>query len=80
MFGELHDLRHEFPEYNDRIHELKIKSDYFRRLFDEYDELAHELVRIQQNIETPSDEVVEGLKLKRLNLKDKLYAILKRKY
>jgi len=79
MFGELHDLRHEFPEYNDRIHELKIKSDHFRRLFDEYDELAHELVRIQQNIETPSDEVVEGLKLKRLNLKDKLYAMLKRK-
>ncbi len=79
MFGELHDLRHEFPEYNDRIHELKITSDHFRRLFDEYDELAHELVRIQQNIETPSDEVVEGLKLKRLNLKDKLYAMLKRK-
>ena len=79
MFGELHDLRHEFPEYNDRIHELKIKSDHFRRLFDEYDELAHELVRIQQNIETPSDEVVEGLKLKRLNLKDKLYSMLKRK-
>jgi len=25
MFGELHDLRHEFPEYNDRTHELKIK-------------------------------------------------------
>jgi len=79
MFGELHDLCHEFPEYNDRIHELKIKSDHFRLLFDEYDELAHELVRIQQNIETPSDEVVEGLKLKRLNLKDKLYAMLKRK-
>ncbi|RLA24925.1 MAG: GTP-binding protein [Gammaproteobacteria bacterium] len=79
MFGELHDLRHEFPEYNDRIHALKIKSDHFRRLFDEYDELAHELVRIQQNIETPSDEVVEGLKLKRLNLKDKLYAMLQRK-
>jgi len=79
MFGELHDLRHEFPEYNDRIHELKITSDHFRRLFDEYNELAHELVRIQQNIETPSDEVVEGLKLKRLNLKDKLYAMLKRK-
>jgi len=45
MFGELHDLRHEFPEYNDRTHELKIKSDHFRRLFDEYYELAYELVR-----------------------------------
>mgnify|MGYP000084717947 CR=1 FL=1 len=50
---------------------------HFRRLFDEYEELAHELVRMQQNIKTPSDEVVEGLKFKRLNLKDMLYAILK---
>ncbi len=77
MFGELHDLHHEFPEYKDRIHELKMSDNYFRRLFDEYDELAHELVRIQQNIETPTDEVVEGLKFKRLTLKDKLYAMLK---
>ncbi|MBE0469658.1 MAG: DUF465 domain-containing protein [Methyloprofundus sp.] len=77
MFGELHDLRHEFPEYNDRIHELKISDNHFRCLFDEYDELAHELVRIQQSIETPSDEVVQDLKLKRLKLKDQLYSILK---
>jgi len=50
MFGKLHGLRHEFPEYNDRVHELKIKSDHFRRLFDEYYELAHELVRIQKKL------------------------------
>jgi len=77
MFGELHDLHHELPEYNDRIHELKLKGGHFRRLFDEYNELAHEMVRIQQQIETPSDEIVEGLKVKRLNLKDKLYVMLK---
>ena len=77
MFGEQHDLHHEFPEHNDRIHELKMKGGHFRRLFDEYDELAHEMIRIQQNIETPSDEFVESLKVKRLHLKDQLYAILK---
>ncbi|MCF7971837.1 MAG: DUF465 domain-containing protein [Methylococcaceae bacterium] len=77
MFGELHDLRHEFPEYNDRIHDLKMKDGHFKVLFDEYDELAHEMLRIQQNIETPSDKVVEGLKIRRLNLKDQLYAMLK---
>jgi len=77
MFGEMHDLHHEFPEYNDKIHDLKIKGGHFRKLFDEYDELAHQMVRIQQQIETPSDEVVEALKVKRLNLKDELYAMLK---
>ena len=76
MFGELHDLHHEFPEHKNKIHELKIKGGHFRRLFDEYDELAHEMTRIQQNIETPSDEVVSRLKLKRLHLKDQLNSML----
>lgn len=76
MFGELHDLHHEFPQHKNKIHELKVKGGHFRRLFDQYDELAHEMVRIQQHIETPSDEVVEGLKIKRLHLKDKLNEIL----
>ena len=76
MFGELHDLHHEFPEHKNKIHELKVKGGHFRRLFDEYDELAHEMTRIQQNIETPSDEVVSTLKLKRLHLKDQLNAML----
>jgi len=77
MFGELHDLHHEFPEYKNKIHELKIHGGHFKRLFDEYNELAHKMVRIQQEIETPSDEVVEGLKVQRLHLKDQLYSMLK---
>ena len=77
MFGEQHDLHHEFPEYNDKIRELKMSDGHFKRLFEEYDELAHEMVRIQQEIETPSDEFVEGLKVKRLHLKDALYSMLK---
>jgi uncharacterized protein YdcH (DUF465 family) len=77
MFGELHDLHSEFPEHKDKIHELKMQGGHFRRLFDEYDELAHEMIRIQQQIETPSDEVVEGLKLKRLHFKDDLLAMIK---
>ncbi len=77
MFGEQHDLHHEFPEFNDRIHELKMNDAHFKRLFEEYDELAHEMTRIQQNIETPSDEFIESMKLKRLHLKDILYGMLK---
>lgn len=76
MFGELHDLHHELPEHKNKIHELKMKGGHFRRLFDEYDELAHRMTRIQQSIETPSDDVVESLKLKRLHLKDELNAML----
>ena len=76
MFGELHDLHHELPQHKDKIHELKMNNNHFKRLFEEYNELVHEMTRIQQNIETPSDEVVESLKLKRLHLKDELNAML----
>lgn len=77
MFGEKHDLIHELPEHKDRIHELKVSNEHFKKLFDEYHELDHEVLRMEEGIETPSDEVLEEIKKKRLNLKDQLYRIIK---
>ncbi|MBD3620311.1 MAG: YdcH family protein [Chromatiales bacterium] len=74
MFAEHHDLLHEFPEHRERIHALKTQDAHFAKLFDEYHALDRELRRVQQEIETPSDEVVEDLKKQRLHLKDQLYA------
>lgn len=76
MFAEHHDLIHEFPEHKARIHDLKMNDNHFARLFKDYDELDHELRRIQQDIETPSDDVVEELKKKRLHLKDEMFRML----
>lgn len=76
MFGEHHDLVHELPEYRDKIHELKVSNAHFAKLFDEYHEVDHEVRRIEQEIETPSDEYTEELKKKRLNLKDELFGML----
>lgn len=76
MFGESHDLIHEFPEHKERIHQLKLDNHHFARLFAEYDEVEHQVHRIQQGIETPSDEVIEGIKKQRLRLKDELLAII----
>lgn len=77
MFAEDHDLHHEFPEFNDQIHKLKISDNHFKRLFEEYNDIVHQLVRVEQNIETPSDEVVEEMKKQRLHLKDQLYVMLR---
>jgi uncharacterized protein YdcH (DUF465 family) len=77
MQGEHHDLVHELPEYRDKIHELKVSDKHFAKLFDEYHEVDHEVRRIEQEIETPSDEYTEGLKKKRLHLKDELFDMLK---
>jgi uncharacterized protein YdcH (DUF465 family) len=77
MFGEHHDLVHELPEYRDQIHDMKVNNAHFSKLFDEYHEVDHEIRRIEQEIETPSDEYTEGLKKKRLHLKDELLGMLK---
>jgi len=76
MLGEKHDLVHEFPEYKERIHELKVGNTHFARLFDAYHEVEHQVRRIEEGVETTSDEYLEEMKLKRLNLKDQLFAML----
>ena len=74
---EKHDLIHELPEYKDRIHELKISNNHFAKIFAEYHDIDHEIHRIEEGIETPSDDYVEELKKKRLNMKDQLFAMIK---
>ena len=76
MFGESHDLVHEFPEYKDKIHDLKQQDARFSKLFDEYHAVDREVHRIELDIETPTDDYTEELKKRRLYLKDELYAML----
>ncbi|MEI2780521.1 MAG: YdcH family protein [Candidatus Competibacter sp.] len=78
MLGESHDLFHEFPEYKDRIAELKAADPKFAGLYDEYHAVNDEVERIEFQIETPSDMYTETLKKRRLHLKDEIYAILRR--
>ncbi len=76
MTIEKHDLVHEFPELRDKIHELKVSNAHFAKLFAEYHDVDREVRRIEEEIETPSDAYVEEVKLKRVHLKDQLYAML----
>ena len=48
----------------------------FERLFREYHDVDHEVRRIEEGVETPSDEYTEDQKKKRLKLKDELYAMI----
>jgi len=78
MYGEHHhDLSLEFPEFKEKIHEMKSSNAHFSKLYDEYQEVDKEIFRIEEEIETPSDEYTEELKLRRLNLKDELFTMLK---
>lgn len=71
-----HDLHHEFPEYYDRIHELKASNNHFARLFEEYHDINREILRIEEGVENTSDDYLEELKKKRLAHKDKLYGMI----
>jgi uncharacterized protein YdcH (DUF465 family) len=77
MSIEKHDLVHEFPEFRERIHELKISDRHFAKLFSEYHDLDHEVRRIEEGVENTSDAYVETRKKMRLLLKDQLYGMLK---
>ena len=77
MFGEHHHLTQEFPEFKERIHELKVANPAFAELVDKYNALDDEIYRIEEQIETPSDEYTEKLKKERLLLKDELFQLLR---
>ncbi|MCK5880988.1 MAG: YdcH family protein [Sinobacterium sp.] len=76
MTIEKHDLLHEFPSHKETIHNLKITSRHFAKLFDQYHEVDHEVHRIEKGVENTSDIYLEEKKKLRLSLKDQLYKII----
>jgi len=77
MTIEHHDLVHELPEFRDSIHELKMKDAHFARLFDEYHDVTRQVERMEAEIEPVATRTEEEYKLRRLQLKDELYAMLR---
>lgn len=73
---ERHDLLHEFPEYQEKIHQMKVEDDHFRELFDEYDELEHEVHRINTGVDIVTDEYTHVLKARMLFIKDEIFSML----
>lgn len=72
MSMQRHPLTDLFPNKENVIHELKMSDAHFARLYEQFDEVEKELHRIDEQIETPSDEYIENVKKKRLQLEDEL--------
>ena len=77
MQHEHHDLIHEFPEYREEIHNLKMTNEQFRELFDAYHKIDREVYRVENNIEPRAEAALEELKKRRLALKDELFRIIR---
>lgn len=76
MFGDRHTLENEFPEKIEQIAHLRAINPEFSALYQTYDQLDQEIWNIEEQIENTSDDHLETLKKKRLDLKDQLFGML----
>ncbi|MGV6851168.1 MAG: YdcH family protein [bacterium] len=73
-----HPLVAELPEYADQLHLLKLSNAHFRKLLNEYEGLDKTIYRAEAEVEIINDECLEVLKKERLQLKDMIFAMLKK--
>ncbi len=67
-----------FPEFRDLITQLKSTDHHFTRLFDKHNEIDQQIKNMEARITSGTHEEIESLKKEKLQLKDELYAILKK--
>ena len=73
-----HDLSHEFPEFEEKMRELKASNAHFAKLFTQYDETNYNVQKYELGAAVMSVEALEELKKERLLLKDEIYEMLQR--
>ena len=71
-----HQLAVDFPEFETKIHDLKVSDNHFKKLFNEYDNLDHEVYRIETDSEPAADDTLNNLRTERVRIKDQIYAYL----
>ena len=74
---EKHPLSQEFPEYQSLIQQLKEQDTDFAAMLSEYHELDRKVFRFEQHNQPISDDSLEDMKYRRVNLKNRLYHRLK---
>lgn len=72
-----HELREEFPEFIDRIHELKVSDAHFHRISEEYHTVNRQIHRCEIGEDHLSTRDEEDLRKRRMLLKDEIYSLLK---
>jgi uncharacterized protein YdcH (DUF465 family) len=75
-FVDNHPLSRDFPEHKQHITTLKASNAHFTKLMAEYEVMDKEIVRVEQGLEYKDDLELDGLKMKRVQLKDELYNML----
>lgn len=71
-----HSLYRDFPDYRNQINQLKLESEEFSQLATQYHKLDHNVRGLEMQNIPVTDQTFEELKLKRVQLKDKLYKMI----
>lgn len=72
-----HELPDEFPSHVEVMQRLKNSDAHFARLYDDYYDVNNQVFRGETNIQPMDDEYMEGLRRKRMKLKDEIWAMLR---
>lgn len=71
-----HELAEDFPEYAEKLSELRLSNSHFAKLAEEYHEVNREVHRAETDVEPISDDHLTEIRKKRMVLKDEIYATL----
>lgn len=71
-----HELAADFPEYKDKIHDLRLANAHFAKLFDEYHEVNREVHRMETRVEAVDETTEHVARKRRMALKDEIAAML----
>ncbi len=72
-----HELAEEFPEFVERIHDLKMSDAHFAKLAESYHDVNRKVHRAETNVEPVEQLAEERMRKARAMLKDQIYARLK---
>ncbi len=66
-----------FPEFRELVTQLRDENPHFARIFEEHDELDREIIQLELDPVNHHNSDIEGIKRKKLKLKDEIYRLLK---
>ena len=69
-----------FPEYREKIAQLRANDRHFSRLFDEHNKIDHEVKQLEDKHSPALQAEIEVLKKQKLALKEELYALLRKEH
>jgi uncharacterized protein YdcH (DUF465 family) len=72
-----HELAEDFPEFVEKMHQLRETDNHFLKMSDDYHQLNRDVHRAETDVEPTSDENLATMRKARIALKDQIFAYLK---